>query len=132
MLLQECKIFFFETHFAMMYLLILDVTNDSRNVGDANAKSAVTFLPREINALLTHPFRRIGLNQVDSLGQVYARGQINKNMSVISHATDDHRENVMVAAYSGHVGPNSGQHWFRNEFAALFRAKDDVEMVLGK
>jgi hypothetical protein len=89
-------------------------------------------LPRRVVSLLGHPFRGIRFQQKDSLGQGKLRRQVKQDVYVVFCPADRHGNHFVVLTNPGQVSPQSRLPFFRNGFAAILGAEDQMDVVPGK
>ena len=102
MFLQQRQKLLLERHFAMMFLLPLDVLYDLVQLRNAHAKRAVFFLPPEETMFrkgIMHPFGRAAFNQLHRFGNRHCRRRGEQDMHVVGHTADLQAETLAVGTY---------------------------------
>lgn len=130
MLLEEGYEFLFKTHSLVVFLLILNVSDNLGDAGPAHAKSSIPFLPRKFSAELICPFRRICLDRSHRLSQRQDWRHLNQQMNVVLHSTNGVDEDLFVFADASDIRPHSWLKLFFYQPLALFRAEHHMHYVL--
>jgi hypothetical protein len=112
-------------------VLILDVAEDGGDLRGAYAEGGVAYLPCEFVALGVGPAGGIRFDCQDGFGQGEGWRKLEQEMDVVGGAADGVREDSVIFADAGDVGPEVWLKILRNGFAAVFGGEDDVEGVLG-
>jgi hypothetical protein len=86
-------------------------------------------LPGKVVSLLTHPFRRIRLEQKDSLRQREFWWQVQQDVCVVLCAANRQGNHFVVFANRGQVSPQSRLPFFRDGIAAVLGAEDQMDVV---
>ena len=119
-----------EVHASMMIFLSVDVTNDRRHGGIADAERSVVCLPTKFRTLLTDPSRGIRFDESNSLGQSKIRGNLNEEVEVIGRTADGLAENFFLAADAVNVVPEVWPQRRSDERSAVFGREDYMDRVL--
>ena len=114
-----------------MRFLIADIPSDGIQVRRTHAESGVPFLPSEPNPLLSHPFRRVCLEKLNRFGQCDLWRQVKKKMHVIFRGANYHKNRLKGFAYAGEVRPKLRLHLGGDQIAALFGAKNQMDVIPG-
>lgn len=114
-----------------MRFLRLYVSNGGGNKRGAHAECRIAMLPREFVTFVIGPSRGIRFDGEDRFGERQGWRKLDEEMNVVVYSTDGMQENPMVFADARDVGPHSGLKLFRNCFATMLGAEDDVNNVLG-
>ena len=110
----------------MMLRLVANICNDLVAMRNANAERSKSFLPCETTDLLSEPFRRTGLDLLKHSRNRNPGRFGNQHMNVIWHAANSHGVDSEISRNSSHVLPEFFLLIGRNDFAAFFRAENDV------
>jgi hypothetical protein len=124
--------FLFKRHLAVMLLLVVDLFRDNSGVRNAHAESAVSFLPSKSASMFVHPFRGIGFEELNGLGERGILREMKQDVRVVRHAIDGDCSHPLVAADAGHVRPQLGLDGFGDSWEAAFCAEDKMNVVLNE
>ena len=90
MLFEKLQVLLLERLYPMMFLLMLDIGSDRRDVRLADAERRVPRLPGEKPRLmfLVHPFRGIRLHDAERIGDGQSRWNLDERVDVVSSAAN--------------------------------------------
>src|SRR5216684_766463 len=103
---QECTHLILVADAAVMFLLILNVSDHGVHAGPADAEARIAFLPGELRTALTlmNPSRRVRFDGPNKIRQRNSCRHVNENMNVVGDSTDGNPSATNVLDDSANVG----------------------------
>src|ERR1700722_4284149 len=120
----------------MVLLLILNVTNDGRSAGFADAECSVAALPGELalpRPSLLDPSRRVCLDDSHAIGHGKVGRQASQQVNMIGCAANGDGDCIELPQDAAEIGVNVGTDCVGKERRAVRRGKNNVneKVVVG-
>ena len=128
--LQQFAILFFEGSGSMVFPLMTDIPDNTRQQRRAHRKGSVAILPMEIPCdlpAIIDPFRGRRFEDLNQLGKIHRLGWFHDRMDMILNAPNLNRMDTMIAGNASNVGPKTFLPVGMYHHVPMLRAPDTMQ-----